>query len=974
LEVPRLKRQRFAVPAVFLIVVLLAGTIVIAPQAVQAASTQTQGGWWNDAYQLRRAVTVSNPGSAPVFNQTVLVYLNFTGSYSQDALGSVRLVDSSGNEVPSVIVGHQYHGIFLSSAYLVFSADIPAGSSSVYYLYYGAPLQSVPSYRASQPSDSLSSGFTTATDQGLSLDSTQIQLGFGTVDTETTMTKVTYTLGGQLDYGPTSISLQPFSNDTGMISAGEIGGPSNVGYETMQAGAVQLTRILILSAKGALTIDAVASGITSTVADVRLTSLVGLRGLSTLGTSSSAYDEGEALLSTQNPDGAFVVSQTPNPASYTLGTSAQVTSEALGGTFAGVASYTLASAAGFAWNLGDLQPGSAAWVSSGWGVSATGPSTAAAPSSPSDASLGQVEVQNSATPIASSVWSATTTINGVPITSGGVVIPFGIGSGVLMPGASSVTGTYAYTFPPSPQQGPQYWSSATSTAGNATALASEQYYDFATRQTVSRLLTFIPGVGSAATSSLTSRGGFTFDAMNDVLQVRYKASYSTVSGNFSAQSFFIAADFDPTLTGNYSQSIFLPVSGSSTALPAGCQSAGSQGAQITPAVPAGFLIGDGTWRTLSLGLSPSLPSSGFDVRLRLCVSSSPGFSGTMDIEVASAGVVHTGSVSQIMQSTFSYAAPALNLGYLPQALPISAVGIRANLSVTLVFQARSSVGWADGSTFDGTIARSSSFTLNSSLGQSSVLNPPRLQGILVGSGISQFAGSGQVNGTSVSVSANPGVVFLDTGGSGAGSSAMPFRVGFRSEALSVQVLDQDQKGVPGVTIVPSANGVKLPITLVTDFSGGAQVQLVPWTYQFNATYQGFYVGSAGAQVGSQSSASIAANIYQLTLLVKDARGGLIPGAQVTLTIGNLTFTGTTDNQGRYPFEAVANALYGLTVGLGSGTYFSGQIGATANNAVVQVSTTYLPSSVELAIAVLLAIIPVALIVAYFATRRLRSSS
>jgi hypothetical protein len=195
----------------------------------------------------------------------------------------------------------------------------------------------------------------------------------------------------------------------------------------------------------------------------------------------------------------------------------------------------------------------------------------------------------------------------------------------------------------------------------------------------------------------------------------------------------------------------------------------------------------------------------------------------------------------------------------------------------------------------------------------------------------------------------------------------------RSEILSVSVLDQNQSGVPGVTVVPSANGVNVPISLVTGSSGSTTVELVPWTYQFNATYQGLYVGSAGVQVGAQPSVSIPTNLYQLTLLVKDNRGGTLQGAQVAITIGNLTFTGTTNEQGRYPFEAIANAIYNLTIGVGSGTYFTGQVSANANNAVVQVTTTYLPASVELTIAVLLAIIPVALVLAYYASRRLRRS-
>ncbi|MDA4119286.1 MAG: hypothetical protein OK436_01740 [Thaumarchaeota archaeon] len=962
---------RIALGATVFLLALLLGTQVIVPQAAQTASASAPGKWWNNAYEFRRTVTVSNQGLAAVVNQSVVVHLEFNGSYIQDAFTGVRLVDSSGNEVPSAVVGLHYSGNFLQSAYLVFSADIPASSSSLYYLYYGATLQPPTSYRSSQPSTSIGTAYLSASEQAISLDSTQIQLALGTVDSETTATKVKYTLGGELDFGPTTIARAPFANDTGLISAGDIRGPSVVGYESLQAGALQLTRILIISAKGAVTIDAVANDSPSSIANVRLITLVGLRGLNTLGTSSSSYDVGSSVLTTQNPDGYFVMGASPNPSSHTVGTDTKVAAEAISGTFDGVSSSTQASAAAFAWDVGDLQPATSALVSSSWAVSPSGPAGAAIPPAPSTASLGGMEVKDRATPRASSIWSGTATITDVTIPAGGLTIPFGIGAGQLMPDASSVTGKYGYTVPPSPQQDIHSWISATSIVGGATSLASKQYFDFATGQTVSRLHTFSPGPTSAAAASLTSLGGFTFGGINDALQVRYKASHSTVSGNFSAQSFFVAADFDPTLSGNYNESIILSVSGSSTVLPAGCPISGSPGG-TTKVVSSGSLIGDNTWRSTSIGLPASLPTSGFNVRLRLCLSSTAGYSGTMDFEISSAGIVHKGFVSDVIQVTFSRFIHEVTLGFVPQAQPISTAGVVANLTVHLAFQTNSSVAWGDGSSFTG-MTKPAQFMLNVTLGQTSTLGRPRLEGVLVNSAVSNFARSGQVNGTSVPTSANPGASLLSVGRSTSGSSNLPFKVGLQSETLKVQVLDKDQSGVPGVTVVPSSDGVNLPITILTDSAGGAQVKLVPWTYKFNATYQGLFVGSSsGGQVGTQPTISIQANLYQLTLLVKDNRGGTMAGAKVTLSIGNLNITGTTNNQGKYPFEAVANAIYGLTVGSGSATYFSGRIGATANNAVVQVTTTYIPASTELEVAILLAIVPVALVAAYYA-RKSRSS-
>jgi len=97
------------------------------------------------------------------------------------------------------------------------------------------------------------------------------------------------------------------------------------------------------------------------------------------------------------------------------------------------------------------------------------------------------------------------------------------------------------------------------------------------------------------------------------------------------------------------------------------------------------------------------------------------------------------------------------------------------------------------------------------------------------------------------------------------------------------------------------------------------------------------------------------------------------GFPVTVNINNSTFTGTTNSKGEYNFEAVANSIYNLTIGTGSEAYFSGQVAATANNAVIQVTTSFLPPSVQLEVAVILAAIPVAIVAAYYAYRRLGAS-
>jgi hypothetical protein len=359
---------------------------------------------------------------------------------------------------------------------------------------------------------------------------------------------------------------------------------------------------------------------------------------------------------------------------------------------------------------------------------------------------------------------------------------------------------------------------------------------------------------------------------------------------------------------------------------------------------------------------------------RLCLSTSPGFSGQLDLEVASLGVVLSGQTSAVLQTSFSDSSPELTVGYLPQSLSMASVGTVANLTITQVYMMNASVGWQDGSTFSGTIAAPSGLTLNdTSLARYASIGNQALDGVFVGSAVANFAVSGKINGVNGTASPGPGVAMLGSGGVANVSSGSQFTVGLTAQTVDVSILDQNHAGVAGVQVVPIVDGRGLPVSAVTNASGVAPVRLVPWTFQFNATYQETGIGSTEILAGAPPTASLISNVYNLTLVVKDSRGGLLPQAQVTLSVGNYTFSGTTDSRGRYSFQGIAGSLYDVTVVVGSSSYSVGQVGATANNAVIAVSTGYLPPSEELLIVGLVAMVPVLVVVGYFVTRRIRRS-
>ena len=962
-----------------MLLILLVGAQLSVPRASTAAgaSSAAQLGWWNDAYQYRRSLTVSDGGSSPLVNQTVLVHLTFPENDAEDPFSGVRLVNSSGGEVPSVILAPQYSGVFLRSAYLLFLADLQPHSNLTYFVYYGGALQPAPSYRTTSLVSSFGSSLVTAADVALSIDSTRVSIRFGAIDSESIASGVSYVgQSGVQDYGPSTFSRAPFSDDTGMILAGNLSSQTDVAYDALQAGQMQFARIVLVTSLSALTIDAVSNVGSTVTRNVNLTSMVGLDGLSSLGRSQSVYNDTSSLLYTLNPDAYFAVHQSVRPSSFGLGSAADVTNNASTGVFSGVDSYALAASAGFTWDLGNLNPSGVDWVSSAWGVASDMQQIVPSlPAAPLGAVLGQQEVLPTATPSAKSLWSSTVTLTDVPISPSGLVIPFGLGGGTLIPAASTVSGTYSYSVPPSPRLNSNVWTSSNSTTGNATAFASSSYYAFDIGQQAERLTADVPNANSSVTASVISVPGFAFRGSNAVLEVKYKASHGITSGALSDQDLFVSADLDPTLTDNFSESIVLPVSGSSTTIPSsGCDTTGPTAAEPETITPAALLIGDGTWRTLSLSLPSTLPAGGFNVEFRLCLSTSAGFTGTLDLEVASVGVFLSGQASTVLQTSFSDVSPELTIDYLPQALSMASVGTVANLTISEVFMMNASADWQDGATYSGAITAPLALTQNdTSLAEYSTIGSPGLDGVFVGSAVSSFAKSGSIGGVNETASPGPGVAMLGNRGLTNVSSGSQFTLGLSPETVDVAILDQNHVGVPGVQIVPIVNGVTLPVSATTNASGIAPVRLVPWAYQFNATYQGTGIGSAEIQAGAPPSVSLTANIYNLTLIVRDSRGGILPEARVTLSMGSYSLSGTTDSRGRFSFEGIEGALYNITVYVGGNSYSVGQRGATANNVTIDVTTAYLSTSQELLIVLLVAAVPVIVVVGYFVTRRIRRS-
>jgi hypothetical protein len=551
-----------------------------------------------------------------------------------------------------------------------------------------------------------------------------------------------------------------------------------------------------------------------------------------------------------------------------------------------------------------------------------------------------------------------------------LTIPFGLNGASFVPSVVSIDGTYDYSVPPPASANPRAWTATSSSTGNGTAYASPSNYAFDVGRSVESLSGFVPNAASTATAALISNSEFAFGGPTATLEIHYKASHAVQGGNFSAQDFFVAVDFDPTMSNNFNESMFLPVSGSSTTFPAfGCPASNSTGFRITRTGGSGYLIADGVWRTFSASLPSSLPSHGFDMRLRMCISSVPGFSGFMSLDVASVAIVLRGSASSILQASVSRAAPEVSLNYLPEAAGMSSAGVQVNLTMSLLLQANSEIGWADGATFAGVLSSPRSLSINYSTAiQSAKISQLYCKGILVSSAVAKFANTAIINGVGVPTVSSPGSLFLAA--PTAVASQIPFTVRLNSQPMRVIVLDQNKERVPNVNVVLVTDGVRIG-PYVTNASGGVQLQVVPWSFTIDTVYQGVQVGSDDIVVGNQPSISVSSNLYRVSALVRDFRGGPVGDAEVVLTTGNYSLSGLTNGRGIYSFEAVANAVYNVTVSVGSESYFSGQLTATSNNAMVALSTSYLPPSIELLIVALIAIVPISGVATYYVARWLK---
>lgn len=125
-----------------LIAIVALWKFVLPKQKVSAA-------WWNDGWNYRKAITVTNSTSFDAINIPYKISLDtaslITAGKLQADADDIRIVDQNGKIVRSQV---EKKTLNTSSSIIWFEATVKSNSSSSYYIYYGNPSATAPNFES----------------------------------------------------------------------------------------------------------------------------------------------------------------------------------------------------------------------------------------------------------------------------------------------------------------------------------------------------------------------------------------------------------------------------------------------------------------------------------------------------------------------------------------------------------------------------------------------------------------------------------------------------------------------------------------------------------------------------------------------------------------------------------------------------------------------------------------------------------
>lgn len=958
-------------------VVLLSLVAFVGPASGTAASAQSQATseWWNSAYSFRVSITLSNPTSQDMASEPVLVYVTFPVAHLVDAVSELTLREQNGTEVPSYVVDWTTSGGFVSSVWLMAIVSIQASSSRTYWLYYGDLSAGAPSYRIQTQGATFTSGLIAITQKSSSPGSLYYQLSYGRTYSETILSRVSYGTQAGDQFGTLEISANPLQQ----IAPWRMIANNSRLLATVAASAaddLHVVRVDALSGSTVSTIYLVRNTGDTILNGVTLVNVLDTSPVASIAPSYTVFDSSRGSLITTVGDALVGFEGSLYPSAFGLGPYDQVVNQTRADSFnSRVRSYG-PSAGALSWGLGSLEPGSTAEFGTSWSVSSNmgdlNAYLASIRSSPT-ATVGVEETLQSLFPTANVFWKSSLSLNNVTFGSGGLTYPMTIQGGRWLPESATLSGELSY-FTPAPDFEPAHsglWSAYSKATGNATAAASAAFYSVQGSNYLGRISSTTSDSNSTAVSSLVSSRQVVLGGQSPEFTLNYSATFSG-SGNASAQAMFAAIDIDHTLTGVYDESLLLPVFGSSgnLACPPGVSTSFSHPVVSTPT----NLVADGTWKPLNVSLGNVSSPLGFGFRVRFCASMGKAFVGSMELNVASAGVNVKISTDGVVVPGLSEAVPMASLGLAPQ---LPSIPSNARLSGNLSFMLATSGTMAQqgGISFSTEPMAAPTVRLNGSARSTgSVQLRTSVESVLVTTSFASlgprlYVGGSRVSGASV-VSGSifaPGEGLADAWNNPKQSAIIG--VTFTGYVLRVSVTDANGSPVRGANLTISSLSA-LANSNLTNHEGVASVQLVPWNYSVSVRYQGLVVATsninASTFIGS-SPLNLSATVIQANLGVKTALGSPLGDVLVTAVgpAGSAPIQGVTDQNGRFSFQAPSGGIYHVTVASGGSTYFKGDIRAVVNKGVIVITTSYYPETLWIGITVAVTAILVAGVAAYY---------
>lgn len=944
---PRLPQARKLAIAVTALLILAGGLQLIPPAAASTSGSAP----WQQPYHFRREVTVSNPSSTAAQDYPLLLDLNF----SQGRVFSgneIMLFNSTGVEVPTYLVDQSETGGYVTSAVLLAFLSVPAASTVSLWVYYGSAQAAPPEYRLDTPTGGASLGPVSVV-LGPQPGGSAVTFTYGMTYTETVEPAIAYGQPNGTAYGPDP--LAPLDLAVGWHIIGNrtsSGAGATLLTASFAAGSLRYRQVEVVSNSSLVSVDQVTNVSPAGLSGVKLSLIVDASQLASLGPLTLAYNSSSGV-ATASAGGAYVgFSAGPLPATHEIGS--------IPGLIFGLAARTNATSAalgsqpGFllSWPSVSLGPGDSFSVETVLSLSSGPASIEGAAPSPA-VEVGPEQYSPDYLPVANGLWGATVGVNS-SVPPSGVKIPLQVSSGTLLPDTLTLGGMVSYTWPsPAFTGAAGVWSAVSSSSGNATAYASPSFWSVEQGGFLGRVASFNYDASSAAKSSLTSTKASIGRSSDARLSLSYKATLASLSGNPAGQELYAALLVYNGTDGPLNSILYFPAEGTSIGVTnstsCGLAPPGTgSGPDAFRGLIDGQLVADGSWRTLTVDLSSLLGSGGYSLQMLFCSSTSRGFVGQMDLQIASAAVGVTAPAQDVMSATVPGGGSSIGLDFVAGALPASAA-VTVDLGVGFDVVSTVQMSQSSGASFASSIPEPTVTAHGSAV-------PLTAEGIVV---YTQFAGlrpALSVNGTTMSgISAAGGVVTATRVSLGSAIVGDPpasteIVLHLQAESLNVRVTDASGDPLSGATVNVLGGGAYRGFNGTTGSDGVLSFELMPWNYSINVISKGSPVYASAVDLSSNQTVQAQARVYRVTIEAKNILGA--PLGSATVEVSGYGFSQTlTMSGGSLDLLLPAGTPYQIAVSVAGDGVYKGTVTAATNGSIVVISTSYTQPLVELGAAV-----------------------